>query len=60
MKDFSQHYQFSAPRVPAASSVDSLQSGVPASDHVTIDYQLIDRAGNVSLLSHSVTLSMQL
>ncbi|MBI6799271.1 hypothetical protein [Pseudomonas syringae] len=29
------------------------------SQHVTINYQVIDRAGNVSLLSHSVTLSMQ-
>ncbi|MDU8459824.1 MULTISPECIES: hypothetical protein [Pseudomonas syringae group] len=30
------------------------------SQYVTINYQVIDRAGNVSLLSHSVTLSMQL
>ncbi|WP_346394758.1 hypothetical protein [Pseudomonas syringae] len=29
------------------------------SQHVTINYQVIDRAGNVSLLSHSVTLSIQ-
>ncbi|QOI07762.1 hypothetical protein D5S10_19065 [Pseudomonas savastanoi] len=30
------------------------------SQYVTINYQVIDRAGNLSLLSHSVKLSMQL